>query len=152
MTHGPLLTSFWLGGVGKGSPVDVFHFSFMASGSSRPRSFGGSVVVSGGLGLRWQRARLKEVAASNSNRHDLLPVTVKPGEATSSPSSPAPNSPLERGGPSGSSAFFTPSSFQGELARRAVGRSPKDRLTDRDEIGLALYSPFRAPRDHWWRV
>src|SRR5690606_40227387 len=73
------------------------------------------------------------------------------GFSSSSPS-PAPLSPLECDAPTGSSTIFAPSSFQGELARRAVGRSPNDRLTDRDEIGLALYSPFRAPRDHWWRV
>lgn len=90
-------------------------------------------------------------AATNSNRHDLLPVTVKPGEASSpSPSAPIPNP--ERGCTTGASAIF-PNLVSSGLRQPAteVGRSPTDRL-NRDIDGLASFSPWTVSRDHWWRA
>src|SRR5690606_28702140 len=89
--------------------------------------FSASVLTLREAGTRSRRAS-EEKPGSNSNRHDLLPVTVKPGEASSpSPSAPIPNP--ERGCTTGASAIF-PNLVSSGLRQPAtgLGRSPTDRL------------------------
>jgi hypothetical protein len=68
--------------------------------------------------------------------------------------SSAPLSPLECDALTrvGSSTIYQPSSSMVTPVRRKVGRSPHDRLNHRDKDGLALFSYWTAPKDHWWRA